>query len=319
MKFHHFKNNDAMPLLGLGTWKSGPGEVYQAVRTAIELGYRHFDCAFVYDNEAEIGEALAESIAAGKVKREDLWITSKLWNNSHPCELVLPALKQTLSDLQLDYLDLYLIHWPISLRKDVIYPNQASEYIPLGEIPLTETWAALEECYDLGLVRHLGVSNFSVKKLGEILSKSRLQPEVNQIEMHPFLQQPKMMEFCRENYIHLTAYSPLGSKDRAESMKGKNEPSLLEHPTILQIAARNQCSPAQVLIKWAMERGTSVIPKSVNPRRMKENLESIQVNISAKDMQEIAALDQHFRYLDGTFWTRGGSPYTLENIWDGEA
>ena len=309
-----FSNGDQMPALGLGTWKSKPGEVGAAVKHAVEIGYRHIDCAFIYGNEAEIGAALSELFAAGTVTREELWITSKLWNDAHAPEDVRPALERTLSDLGLSYLDLYLVHWPVALRKKGPRPLQAASFVSLEEIPLSETWSAMEAVASAGLARHVGVSNFSVSKLSGLMGAAR-PPEVNQIELHPYLCQPELVSWCLQNGVHVTAYSPLGSRDRVASMKAADEPVLLDDLAVAAVAARRGCTPAQVLLRWSIERGCSVIPKSVNPGRLAQNLAAAAVTLTAEDMAELAALDRGRRYVDGRFWTVPGGPYTLESLW----
>lgn len=316
MQTLQFRNQDQMPILGLGTWKSKPGEVYDAVKQAISLGYHHIDCAHIYGNETEIGKALSELFQEGVVTRDQLWITSKLWNNAHAPEAVEPALRTTLEHLQLEYLDLYLIHWPVVWKQEVSFPKTAEEMISLEDLPILKTWSAMEDLVDRDLCRHIGVSNFSEVKLQGLLDHVRIPPEMNQIELHPYLQQPQMVEFCRQHQIHLTAYSPLGSSDRPESLRGESEPVVLENEVIVEIAKQHGVTPAQVLIGWAIHRGTAVIPKTVKSHRLQENLASAEISLTSEDMQRIAELDRHYRYVTGAFFALEGGPYTLANIWD---
>ena len=311
-----FANDDPMPLLGLGTWKSAQGEVYGAVREAIRLGYRHIDCASVYANEPEVGAAIADAIRAGEVSREELWITSKLWCNSHGRDNVEPALRQTLQDLGLEWLNLYLIHWPVPIQPGVAFPQSAADLLPPEQLPIRSTWEGMEAALEAGLTRHIGVSNFSVRKLNDLLTQCRLRPEVNQVELHPLLQQPKLLQFCTEQAIHVTAYSPLGSGDRPAGIKKPNEPVLLDNPVIGSIAAEHGCSAAQVLLAWHLQRGVSTIPKSVTPARLRENLAAADLNLSPADLERIASLDQGLRLVDGSFWLLDGSPWTLQSLWD---
>ena len=311
-----FSNGDTMPAIGLGTWKSAPGEVHDAVIAAIKAGYRHIDCAAIYGNEPEIGQALSEVFSQGIAQREDLWITSKLWNSAHEQADVLPALKKTLGDLQLEYLDLYLMHWPVALQSGIGFPETGDDFLSLEDVPLTETWKAMKDCLDQGLVRHIGVSNFSVKKIESLLQKSVHAPEMNQVEMHPLLQQKELLSYCHSKDVHITAYSPLGSGDRPDRLKKEDDINLLEEETIAQIAEKHNCSAAQVLLSWGVERGTAVIPKSVNPKRLEQNLAAADVSLDEDDMQKIAQLDRHSRYIDGATWTIEGSPLTMATLWD---
>ncbi|MBK6952492.1 MAG: aldo/keto reductase [Crocinitomicaceae bacterium] len=309
-----FTNGDLWDQIGLGTWKSKPGDVGKAVESAIEMGYRHIDCAAIYMNEPEIGIAIQNCIKKGIVKREDLWITSKLWNNAHRQHEVIPALKKTLADLQLDYLDLYIIHWPVAIKNSVINATLPEEYLPLSEVPVSETWKGMEEAVKSGLTKHIGVSNFSQKKMADLLKNCSHKPEVLQVELHPYLQQNDLLNFCNEHGVFMTAYSPLGSGDRSETMRRADEPKLLEDKTILEIAAKHKASAAQILIAWHVHRGTTVIPKSVNPVRQKENLEASKIILDADDMNKIKNLDRHYRFITGKFFEIPGNGYV--NIYD---
>jgi alcohol dehydrogenase (NADP+) len=314
MRTLRFDTGDTMPLFGLGTWKAEPGAVKDAVTEALRLGYRHIDCAHVYGNEAEVGAALAEAFRGG-LGREEVWITSKLWNDSHGAERPRAALDTTLSNLGLAHLDLYLIHWPVPLKPGVGVPKTPEEMYSLDEVPLGTTWAAMEGLVDAGLTRHIGVSNFSIRHLRDVMAGARIRPEMNQIELHPYLQQPDMLAFCADAGIPLTAYAPLGSADRPAALRADDEPVLLDDPVIRRIAARHGATPAQVLIAWGLARGTAVIPKSVTPARLAENLAATDVTLSDRDMAEIAGLDQARRYVNGDFWVLPGGPHTMDTLW----
>lgn len=309
------RNGSQMPALGLGTWKSEPEKVYRAVRAAIEVGYRHIDCAAIYQNEEQVGRALSDAIEAGEVRREDMWVTSKLWNDSHSPEHVRPAIEASLRKLALDYLDLYLIHWPVALEHGIELPRGPEDFIPLSEIPLEVTWAAMVKVSEQGLARAVGVSNFSRAKIEQIRDATGETPAVNQIELHPYLQQNELVAACRNLGVAVTAYSPLGSPDSAAMLGRDDDVLLLEHPTIVDIADAHGATPGQVLIAWALARGTSVVPKSVHPERIAENWAARDVSLTDEDMAAIAALDAHQRKVDGRFWFVGET-YSPQTLWD---
>lgn len=314
MKTLTYANGDAMPLLGLGTWKSEPGEVGAAVQEAIDVGYRHIDCAAIYGNEAEIGEALAQTIDR-EVDRKALWVTSKLWNSDHKPGDVEPALRTTLSDLKLDYLDLYLMHWPVALKPSVGFPESGDDFLSLDEVPLSATWEAMEACVRKGLCRHIGVSNFGIANLKALMEKAEIKPEMNQVELHPLLQQNEVLDFCRGQGVHVTAYSPLGSMDRPAGFKKEDEPVPMEHPVIKEIAGAHEASPAQILIAWAIQRGTAVIPKSVKPGHILSNFKADEIQLSGDERSAIAELDRGYRFIDGKIWAMEGAPYTTDWLW----
>jgi alcohol dehydrogenase (NADP+) len=317
MKYITFANGDKMPMLGLGTWKSAPGEVYQAVLWALEAGYRHIDCAAVYQNEKEVGEALTKAFSDGLVERKDVFVTSKLWNNAHEEHQVATGLQRTLDDLNLDYVDLYLIHWPISLKSDVMFPKGGDDYLTYDQAPLSGTWRGMEKLKANGKARHIGVSNFNIAKLKEILLTADVIPEMNQIELHPYLPQDELVDFCKSKGINLTAYSPLGSGDRPKGRRKEDDPVLLEDPIIHEIAERHSSTAAQVLISWAIHRGISVIPKSVSQKRIIQNIASIDVTLNAEDMEKIKNISHNFRFIDGSFFTDiPGSPYKQSDLWE---
>jgi alcohol dehydrogenase (NADP+) len=302
MKTLKFSNNDKMHAIGLGTWKAKGDEVKKAVKDALYAGYRHIDTAAVYGNEKEIGEAMQEVFAEGNILREDVFITSKLWNDSHQEAYVISAIQKSLKDLKLDYLDLYLIHWPVAFKPNVGFPEKPHDYFSLDEVPIIETWRQLEKAKEDGHTRHIGVSNFSVKKLKDLVEKATVKPEMNQVELHPLLQQNKLLDYCKSENILVTGYSPLGSGDRSAQMKATDEPNLLEMTEIVDVAKKHMSSAAQVLIAWQTHRGTAVIPKSTTKENIINNFQAESIALDDQDMKKIQSLDKHYRFITGKFF-----------------
>ncbi len=310
----------SIPAIGLGTFGSDSvsGEtVAEALLGAARVGYRHIDCASVYGNEHLIGPSLRE-IMGGGVRREDLWITSKLWNDKHAEKDVIPSCEKTLKDLQLDYLDLYLIHWP--------FPNfhppgctvqaRSSDAKPYIHSNYMTTWRQLERLVGMGLVRHIGTSNMTIPKLKLLLRDAEIRPAVNEMELHPHFQQPELFDFVTASGIVPIGYSPIGSPGRPERDRTPEDTVDTEDPVIVEIANRLGVHPAVVCIKWAVQRGHVPIPFSVRRANYLANLRAVEMPpLAEDDMRAIAKLDRNCRLIKGQvfLWKPGQS---WEDLWD---
>ena len=297
-----------MPLIGLGLWKLDSSSVADTVVAAIRAGYRHLDSACDYGNERAVGEGIRRAIDEGLCTREELFVTSKLWNTYHRGEHAEMAIEKTLDDLGLDYVDLYLIHFPIALKfvpfekrypPEWFYdPDAESPVMESDAVPLAETWHAMERIADGGLSRDIGVCNYGVSLLRDLLSYARRPPAVLQIESHPYLTQEKIMRFCREEDIAVTAFSPLGASSYLELGMASEHESVLDTAVVRDIATRVMRTPAQVILRWGIQRGTAIIPKTSRVERLSENAALFDFELDDADMKAITALNRNQRFND---------------------
>ncbi|CAG9537489.1 unnamed protein product [Cercopithifilaria johnstoni] len=287
-----------IPTVGLGTWLSQPGKVGNALKIALNNGYRHVDCAHVYQNQIELGETFAEIFKEGNVKRTDIFVTSKIWNTFHSHEMAKKNVDIILKELRLDYLDLCLIHWPQGYdESDGLFPKRSDdEKFKYSDIDYLDTWRAMEECVRLKKIRSIGLSNFNHKQILRVINNCTIKPAVLQVELHPYFQQHKLHNFCQEHGIVLTAYSPLANPTMP--FRKATDASLLDDPIILKLAEVHHKSAAQVILRWALQRGLVVIPKSVTEKRIIENINIFDFELKSEEMALINGLDKNWRILD---------------------
>jgi D-xylose reductase len=308
--FEHFTTSDGglFPSVGLGTWKIPDAVLPDLIPAAVDLGYRHFDCACDYGNEKAVGEGLKRSLSAGACTRDDLWITSKLWNTYHHPDHVRAACERNLADLGLDELDLYLIHFPVTLAYvpfEERYPpgwffdpEAESPAMKPVRVPLADTWGAMEGLVEAGLVKRIGVCNFGTALIRDLQSYARIQPSVLQVEMHPYLTQQKLLRFCQEENITVTAFSPFGASSSVPlNMAGANE-SVLDDPEVIAIAGDLRKTPGQVVLRWAIQRGTVTIPKTQTVAHLRDNIELFDFELGNGEMTRLDRLDRNRRFND---------------------
>lgn len=297
-----------LPSVGFGFWKVEKEQTAQVCYDAIQVGYRHLDCACDYGNEEEVGQGIQRAINDGLVDREDLWVTSKLWNTYHSPEHVRMACEKSLADLQLDYLDLYLIHFPLAQRFVPIEaryppgwffdPDVANPVVEEARVPIQATWQAMEELTKDGLVRNIGICNFGTSQIRDLLTYAHIRPAVLQVETHPRLTQPKLLRYCQQEKIAYTAFSPLGAQSYYSLNMADQSESLLLHPIVTAIAEKVDRTAAQVLLRWGVQRGTAVIPKTSSRDRMVENICVFDFKLSEEQMQQLDGLNEGRRFND---------------------
>tara|TARA_R110000744_G_scaffold98626_8_gene190758 strand:+ start:812 stop:1756 length:945 start_codon:yes stop_codon:yes gene_type:complete len=297
-----------MPKVGFGLWKIPQDICADAVYEAIKAGYRHLDSACDYGNEVQVGEGIKRAIDEGICTRDDLWITSKLWNTYHAKEHVQQAIERSLSDLKLDYLDLYLIHFPIAqpfVAFDDRYPPEwitdpsaANPKMELAPVPLFETWHAMESLVEKGLTKEIGVCNYNTGLLNDLMAYAKIKPAMLQVESHPYLTQERLMKLAKQYDIQVTAFSPLGALSYLElDMAGAAE-SVLEQSVVKAAAQRLGKTAAQVVLRWGVQRGNAIIPKTSKPERLVENLAIFDFELSQQEMDDINALNSNRRFND---------------------
>lgn len=317
---HKLPSGDSIPAIGLGTFGSdhaGHEAVAESVITAAEVGYRHFDCASVYENEDHIGKSL-KTIMDGGVKREELWINSKLWNDKHAEQDVIPSCEKSLKDLGLDYLDLYFVHWP--------FPNfhppgcdvssRSEDAKPYIHENFMKTWRQMEKLVEKGLVRNIGTSNMTVPKLKLLLRDADIKPACNEMELHPHFQQPELFKFVKDNGIVPIGYSPIGSPARPERDRTADDTVDIEDPVVVSIAEAHGVHPAVVCLKWAVQRGQIPIPMSTKRRNILSNIKAVTEDpLTGAEMESLAGIDKNCRLIKGqVFLWKDNQDW--QDLWD---
>lgn len=310
-----------MPGIGIGTFGSdrfSDEDIAEAVKGAISIGFRHIDCASVYGNEKHIGRSLKEVMDSGEVKREELWITSKLWNDKHSPEDVIPSCKKSLADLQLDYLDLYLVHWPFPNfhAKGCDIDSRSPDAKPYIHENYMKTWAEMEKLVDMGLVKHIGTSNMTIPKLKLVLRDAKIKPACNEMEQHPHFQQQEFFDYVVSNGIAPIGFCPIGSPTRPDRDKTPEDTVDIEDPVIQKIAKRLNVHPAVVCVKWAVQRGQTPIPFSIYRNEYLSNIScTLSDPLTDEEMAELATIDKNNRLIKGhVFLWKDGQ--TWEDLWD---
>ncbi len=316
-------NGMVIPGIGMGTFGNDrytSEEVSNAVYGSIEAGYRLFDCAAAYGNEKDIGEVFARAFSNGIVQRQEMTIMTKVWNDMHGQGDVLVACAQSLRDLKLDYLDVYMVHWPYptyhapGAHLDGINPNA----VPFSLDEYMSVWRQMEKLVDMGLVRSIGMSNMTITKLEQVLPLCRIKPAVLEVEINPTFQQPKLFEYCQAHHIQLIAYSPMGSPCRPERDTEPGDVVTFDMPELQEIAKAHNCHPATICVKWAVQRGQIPIPFSVTQRNYTGNLKCTTEDfLTDEEMETLRKADKNARLIKGKVFLWEGAE-SWRDIWDGE-
>ncbi|KAG7190362.1 hypothetical protein KM043_006473 [Ampulex compressa] len=278
-----FSNGHKMPIFGLGTYLSDADDLENVVKEAINLGYRHFDTAYFYGNEKAVGSAIQAKIKDGTVTRDELFVTTKLWNTFHREKDVVPICKKSLENLGLDYMDLYLVHWPFAFKEgDDLMPHAPDGEILSSDVDYLETWRGMEECVHQGLTRSIGISNFNSEQITRLLAAAKIKPVNNQFEVSVNLKQKELIEFCKKHNITVTGYSPLGRPGNRLGV-----PNSLDNPKIVEIAQKYHKTPAQVALRYTLQQDVAIIPKTVTISRLQENFNIFDFTLTADDLAVI--------------------------------